>query len=54
MLQLAILSIVLSAFILIHMWKWGMSDRGKKKHRKPSKQVFSFHEGTFKYEEQEL
>ena len=54
MLQLAILSIVLSAFIHIQLWKWGMNDKNEPKHKKPSKEVFSFQNGTFNYEEQEL
>ncbi|WP_430815419.1 hypothetical protein [Carboxylicivirga sp. RSCT41] len=54
MLQFAILSIILSAFILVHMWKWGISDTSKKQYKKPSKEVFSFKNGAFKYEEQEL
>ncbi|WP_185968993.1 hypothetical protein [Carboxylicivirga sp. M1479] len=53
MLQLAILSITISAFILIHISGWGYKSSSRK-HKKPCKTVFIYKDGIVSCEEREL
>ena len=54
MLQLATLSIILSVFVIIQLWRWDVKNNPSRKHKKPTKSVYSYDEGYFQCEETDL
>lgn len=54
MLQLAFLSCILLAILIVYYWPIDLGQAHKKKYKKPVKQIFAYKKGVLSYEEQEL